>query len=206
MLGDKVIVQDIHRAKARLILPKVLKFQEKNNRFILAIAGQSGTGKTEIGSVLQELLFDYNIRVKCLHIDDYYLTHWESRNKQRQKTGVIGKEEINWKKLNKVIRDFKANKKKLYVQRIHKYLNSIEHCISSGRKIDVLLIEGLYAGYCNADFKVYLDGQISDTYDFRKLRMKENPDNAFRQKVLEKESACVCQSKNLCDLVIDFAL
>lgn len=204
MLGDKIIIQDIHIKKAQYILPKIVKYQEKNPRFVLGIAGQSGTGKTEIGAVLQETLFKHELRAKCLHIDDYYSTHWEDRNIVRKKTGIIGKDEINWKKINKIISDFKLKKKKLYLQRIHKYLNSIEHCISPGRNIDILIIEGLYAAYSEADFKVYLDGQISDTYEFRKLRMKENPDDKFRIKVLEKESFCVCQSKIMCDITVPF--
>lgn len=206
MLGDRIIIQDLHIKKANYILPKILKFQENKSKYVLGVAGQSGVGKTEVASVLQELLFKHEQRVKLLHIDDYYLTHWETRNSVRKKTGVIGKEEINWNKLNKVIRDFKSGKNKLYVQRIHKFLNAIEHCISPGNNIDILIVEGLYAGYCEADFKVYLDGQISDTYDFRKLRMKENPDNSFRHKVLEKEASCVCQSKPVCDIIVPFEL
>ncbi len=132
------------------------------------------------------------------------MTFWENRNEARKKTKIIGKDEISWYKINKILKDFKSGKRKLYIQRIHKYLNSIEYSISSGRNIDILIIEGLYACYANADYKVYLSATVSDTYKFRKERAKENPDNKFRQFVVEKEAACVYQSKQYADLIIDW--
>lgn len=206
MVGDIVHILDIHRKKGQRIFEHFLKKYKNYNKKIVAIAGVSGTGKTEIGYVLQSLLWEKSkIRSKCLHIDDYYSTSWKYRNDIRKKTGIIGKEEIDWNKLNKVLYSFKNNENKLYVQRIHKYLDAIEYSISPNNSIDVLILEGLYSLYANQfDLGVYLEGSIAETYSFRKMRKKENPDNKFRQEVLKKESACVWQSKNNANLIIPF--
>lgn len=206
MIGDRIIIQPKDYIIADKILKKFLvKFKSSKKR-ILAIGGISGTSKTEIATVIQEKLYTKNaIRSKIIHIDDYYFTNWNTRNKIRKQNNIIGKEEINWNKLNKVLQSFKNNKKKLYVQRIHRWLNAIEHSISPNNCIDVIILEGLYALYAKYfDFRVYIDASISDTYAFRKLRGKENPDNKFRQLVVEKESQCVYQSKKSANLIIDW--
>lgn len=206
MIGDSIIIQSNHILIADKILKKFLVKFKNPKKKILAIGGISGTGKTEIATVIQEKLYTKNaIRSKIIHIDDYYFSNWIDRNKIRKQNNIIGKEEINWNKLNKVLQSFKNNKKKLYVQRIHRFINAIEHSISPNHCIDVIILEGLYALYAKYfDFRVYIDASISDTYDFRKLRAKENPDNKFRQFVVEKESQCVYQSKKLANLIIDW--
>ena len=109
MIVDKLIFLPEHTTKSQYILPKLVKVLQKKSRIILSLAGQSGSGKTEIAHLLQESLFKNEYRSYIISIDDYYKTHWESRNDIREKTGVIGKEEINWKKLNRVIHDFQLD-------------------------------------------------------------------------------------------------
>ncbi|KKN82792.1 hypothetical protein LCGC14_0306160 [marine sediment metagenome] len=203
MVGDRLIFTSLHYTKAKLILPEFLKFYKGKSKVILAIGAISGVGKSEVAALVQEYLFyQANLHIKIIHIDDFYSTFWGNRNEVRRKTKIIGKEEISWDKINKIFSDFRAGKRKLYIQRIHKFLNSIEYSISSGRNIDILIIEGLYACYADADYRVYLDGTTSDTYQFRKGRGKENPDNKFRKFVVEREAACVRQSKKYADLII----
>ena len=207
MIGDIIIIEEIHRKKSGIILPEIIK-RYNNKKFIVTISGISGTGKTEIASVIQhDLFYKHGLRAKQIHLDDYYKTDFHSRNNIRKETGIIGKDEISWKKLEKVVRKFRSNDLKLYVQRIHRFLDDVEYCISPNRKIDILIVEGLYGSYLSdKDFSVYLDGNIEDTYKFRKLRGKENPDDDFRRTVLEKESNCVVQSKKLSDLIIPFSI
>jgi len=206
MIGDRVNILPLHEKKAEIILAEVLKKYKKDSKFILAITGVSGTGKTECAYVIQEQLYKkYNIKNKVLHLDDYYKTNWHIRNKVRKETDIIGKEEIMWEKFNKVLKNFKNNEKKLYIQRIHMYIDSIEFSICNSKNIDLLIVEGLYALYGNLfDYGVYLDGNPEDTFKFRANRGKENPENKFRKYVVEREYNSVCQSKSLANLVIPF--
>jgi uridine kinase len=173
---------------------------------IVCIAGISGTGKTEIAHVLQSMLYQgINKHTRIIHIDDYYYSSYLKRDQIRRRTGIIGKAEINWQKLDRIACRFKANSSKLYLQHIHKYLEGIEHVVSPGRKIDILIVEGLYALYLNQiDFGIYLDGEISDTQEFRIRRGKENPSSEFRQTILELERDDVHKSREVADLIIPF--
>jgi replicative DNA helicase len=175
---------------------------DKDHLFVLG--DFTVTHNTEVGNVLQELLWKQKkIKSKCVHIDDYYKTTWKERNKIRKQTNIIGKDEINWKILNKVLNDFNKKEKFLHIQRIHKYLDDIEYTISPNESIDVLILEGLYALYAtHFDLGVYLEGNYDQTYGFRKMRNKENPDNKFRVKVVQIESRSVWNSKQKANKII----
>jgi len=207
MIGDVVIVEPLHFVKTNIILPEIIK-RFNGKKMIITIAGMSGSNKTEISTVLQRLLWEkHRIRSKQLHLDDYYLNDYHNRNEARKQTDTIGREEIDWDKLNKVLKRFRSNKKKLYVQRVHLFLDSLEYSISPNHKIQILIIEGLFANYIqDKDFAIYLDGNPKQTYEFRKKRAKENPDDKFRQYVVQRECNCVVQSKQYSDLIIPFNL
>lgn len=205
MIGDRVHIIEAHKLKSKVILPYIVKAYKKITKPVMAIAGCSGVGKTEISLVLQQLLWEEDkIKTKIISTDNYYSSDYIGRNRIRKKTKIIGKKEINWKKLNKIIDDYKTGKKKIYTQKIHRFLTTLEYSINDARSIDIIIVEGLYSAYADVDYRVYLNSTIAETYDFRKLRGKENPDDKFRQLVVKKESESVNQSKKLCDLVISW--
>jgi len=208
MIGDKIIFLEEHYKKADIILPEIMKLYF-HKKLLICIGGESGCGKTEIGSLLQETLWnEHKIRVDLISIDDFYIVPWIERNKIRKQKGVssIGIKEINWDKLNIIIKDFKSKKRKLYVQRIHKFTNTVEYIIKNNNCIDILIIEGLYANYLvNKDLGIYLEGTYKDTIKFRELRKKESI-NHFRKKVLEKEHKEVLQTKKKVDIIIPYKI
>ena len=207
MIGDIIIVEEIHHKKCKIIYPAVMDCY-RCRKMVITIAGISGTGKTEVATVLQNNLFYWHkLRAKIIHIDDYYKTDYHTRNSSRKETGIIGKEEINWEKLNHIVSIFRSNLPKLYVRRIHKFLDSVEYVISNNRKIDVLIVEGIYANYLDdKDFSVYLEGNIEETYAFRKKRGKENPDDDYRRLVLKKESKDIIRSRKFSDMIVPFEI
>lgn len=212
MIGDIKIPKPIHKTKAKditsIICDDYFKLPASlypNYKKIYSIGGESGTGKTEITEELQKLLFQYHLRTLIIHIDDYYKTSWHNRDDIRKETGIIGKDEVNWHKLNSVIHDYENGKSKLYIQMIHRFLDEIIHMIVPTKNIDAILIEGLYGCYVKqAKLSFYLEGSYDDTYEFRKERGKEDPDNDFRKIVLEKERKCVVQSKQYATYTLPF--
>jgi uridine kinase len=205
MIGDRLLIRKRHILIVNNLLPVISKKINKE-KFIITIGGESGTGKSEIASLLQEKLYPEK-RVKLIHVDDYYFSNWKERNKVRKKEGLnsVGKNEIDWKKLDSILSSFKQKDELLFVQRIHKYTDSIEQVVVKNQNIDIIILEGLYSCYYKeADLKIYLEGSIKDTYFFRKERAKENPDDEFRQKVMEKERESIVQSKRFSDIIISW--
>lgn len=201
MEGDKLLFRDEHFIKAEKILENIPLL--KNKKIVIAIGGESGTGKSEVAHILREKLYDLGISAFIISLDDYYFTHWNERNKIRQQKGIdsVGKKEIDWEILDNIIETFRdPDKKECCVRRINKYTNSIEY-ITFYNNVNVLIVEGLYALEVDADYKVYLDGSYKDTKDFREKRKKEEQ-TSFRQLVLQKEREEVLSTKHKADLII----
>ena len=205
MLGDRLIFEKNHALKANKIYNYLINNYKKLDNFIICIAGISGVGKSEISQLLQEKLVNKNIYTYLLSLDDYYISNWEERELIRKETGIIGYKELYWDKINQIIKNFKKNKRDIYTQRLNRFTNSLEHTRINGQKINVIIVEGLYALYLkNKDFGVYLDAKINDTLKFRKKRKKENPDNDFRKKVLKIEEKDIKKSKKYADIIISY--
>ena len=200
MINDRLIVLPKHKKNAQQI------FEKKS---IILIGGCSGTGKSETSDCLQELLFEKKLSSLTLALDDFYLVHPTIRNYNRKKQGIdsVGLKEIDWESLCRICEDFKSNKP-IHFKRTHKYADIIEHNIVDSEDIDILIIEGLYVNYLckfeHEDISIYLDGSPAQTLEFRKQRGKENEEDSFRIKVVQKEFNVVCQLKRHASVIILF--
>jgi len=204
MIGDIVIVKKEHRNKAKQIIPKILK---SPSPLVVGIYGVSGTGKTEVATCLADELSKKKIPSLVISLDDYYKTNFIERNEIRATKGInyVGLKEINWTALQFVIEAF-YERETLCFRRINRTSEAIETGIVNSEGIKILIVEGLYAGYLRKfdllDYAIFLEGNMEDTYKFRKERMKENPDDKFRQKILLKESRVVGQLRKYNDYII----
>ena len=70
MLGDVLLIEDKHRNAGEAIIQKIL--EKKKDKFIIAISGESGSGKSELAHVIAKGLRKHGIMAKPLHIDNYY--------------------------------------------------------------------------------------------------------------------------------------
>ena len=128
----------------------------------LSVFGVSGTGKSEVSWWISRKLYKKGISSHMVSLDRYYQTKVSERNKVRKETSVIGHLEMDWKRIN------------------------AEFWWFAKGGADVLIFDGLYAGYIErADLKICLDGDGDSTYEFRKLRGKENPDSDWRKYVVK---------------------
>ena len=207
MIGDIIIIEKHHILKSHILAPEIVKSYFPGKKMIVALGGEPGVGKTEIATLLQKKLWnDSKIRSKKIHLDDYYFTSWQERNKLRKAKGIktVGIKEIQWNYINRIIKTFLLNHGNLHLQKIHMYTNSIEKTISNTNFIDILLIEGLYANYIkNKSLGIYLEGTVNDTENFRIKRNKE-PQNNFRNRVLKKEHQEVLKTKENADIYMKY--
>ena len=201
MIGDKLLFTKKQKIKAQKIAQIIC---EKNDlKKIVTISGISGSGKSEVAQLLREELFAQGYKVLLLSLDDYYKSSPKKRKEVRQQTGVIGSKEINWRKLKRITKTFKSNLPYLYVQQYDVFTDSIEHIKKSNKRADILIIEGLYAGYIITPFSFFLKTSFEQSYKFRKKRGKENPDDLFRQHVIKIENKQVLSYKQYVNTIIE---
>jgi len=207
MLGDVLLIDEKHKIAADSIytyLKEKVSRKKRNYRFIVAISGESGAGKSELSHSLALLLKAQGQRVKVLHTDNYYKIPPNTRTEWRKKYGVnkVGYKEYDWKLLNRNIKEFKEGREALMpcVDIVSKQTDKL---ITKFSDIDILVVDGLYAiKIKDIDLRVYIDLTYHDTKKNGDRRGKEANDE-FRFQVLEMEHRNMVALKSKADLIVN---
>jgi len=206
MHGDVLLIQKKHIKAAENIVERILSntLSNKLNKFIIAISGESGSGKSEVAHLISQFLKDKGILAKILHTDNYYAIPPKRRYELRKKNGLesINYTEYNWGLIKKHIKEFKESKISV-LPFVDLLTDQIDKLITDFKEINVLILEGLYSLRINhsVNLKVFIDLTYHDTKKAQILRGKEKFDE-FRSKVLEREHEVVQSLKPKADLII----
>jgi len=172
LFKDNLLFQEQHEDIASDISTAYIPGINIGNGLTISIFGSSGTGKSEVAWWLSRKLYCKNFSCHTVALDRFYKIPVEEREDHRKRTKIIGPKELDFERIDYEIAEFKKR-----------------------NRIDVLIIEGLYAGYVDGtNMRVFLEGSVNSTYSFRKMRGKENPDSDWRKFVLEREHAAVLRS------------
>lgn len=207
MLGDVLLINDMHKEAAQAIYERVkedLEGKEERYRYIVGISGESGSGKSELAHSLGKLLKENHVRVKVVHTDNYYKIQPLLREEWRRNKGFdkIGLEEYDWIKIRKTIRDFKEEQE-CVIPCIDLIPEQVDKLITDFSKIDLLIVDGLYAiNAPDIDLHVFIDLTYHETKINQIIRMKEALSD-FRMTILEKEHNAVASLKPMADLIVD---
>lgn len=207
MLGDVLLITEKHKIAAQQILEHLLDIQAE--KVILAVGGESGSGKTEIAHEVARELKHRGTPAKIMHIDNYYLTSPTERTRWRKEHGIdmIGYTEYDWDAINLNLDQFRNDQEQIRMPCVDLLTDQVDQLITSFKGIKYLIIEGLYAIQANADLKVLIDLTYHDTKKAQYLRGKE-PTTDFRWQVLEREHQVVQSIRNQADLLVqkDFSV
>lgn len=210
MIDDVIILEDIHKEKAKYILDNT-KRDFNDQKTIFLISGSSGCGKSETSFYLRHLLYEQGVTSFIISTDDYYFLSPKEREKHRKENGIesVGLKEINWEHLNENIENF-LNDQNMDVRRVNKSADQDEIVTVDTSKINCLIIEGLYAGQVKKNFpeaeSIFLKGDPEQTINFRKKRMKEDENCSFRQQIVRKESEIVRELRDHADLEVPYEI
>lgn len=202
MLGDVLLITDDHKKAAR----EILKYLEKieGEKVILAIGGESGSGKTEIAHEVARVLKSKSTPAKIMHIDNYYLTSPADRTPWREEHGMesIGYSEYDWDTINRNLKEFQEDQENVSMPCIDLLTDQEDQLITSFSGIKYLIIEGLYAIQAPANLKVLIDLTYLETKKAQLERGKE-PTNNFRWQILEREHHVVESLRPQADLLVN---
>lgn len=205
MKGDKLIIHDHHRRSARDVYELILSDIEKSEgtKYCLTIAGESGSGKSEIAFVLSELLAENGYKTLILQQDDYFI-YPPNSNEAKRRT------DISWVGLNEVKLDLIENnlgdilsgesevKKPLVIfdeDRITEEIIEVED-------VDVVIVEGTYTTILNdIDTHIFIDRTYKETRASRMERGRETQDD-FLEEVLKIEHDIISSHKPKADIII----
>jgi uridine kinase len=200
MLGDVLLIEEKHYKAADQIF-EILK-DVKEEKYILAISGESGSGKSELAHVLAQKIKSTGDLAKILHIDNYYKIPPPQRTAWREKEGFdsVGLEECDWDLLAKNTDEFLENKSAT-MPCIDLLTDQVDQLTTDFKGIRFLIIEGLYAINARADIRIFIDLTYHETKKAQLLRGKE-PQNEYRLKVLEREHEVVRSLRPTANLIV----
>jgi uridine kinase len=203
MLEDVLLIEDKHRKVAAGIVEEILK--NKKDKYIIAISGESGSGKSELTHVVAKELRKHNIFAKPVHLDNFFKTLPLERREWREKNGiasVVGLDEINWEAVQQTVDDFKNNKKSS-MPCVDLVTEHVDILTTDFNGIDMLVLDGLYSvNVKNVDLHVFIELTYHETKKAQKSRGKEK-NNESRMQTLEAEHKAVQSLKPKADLIVN---
>lgn len=203
MLEDVLLIKEKHRIAAAVIVEELLK--RKTNKFIVAISGESGSGKSELTHLVAKEMRKHNIFAKPVHIDNFYNTLPLERTEWRKRNGiedVVGLDEYKWDEINTVINDFR-NSRISSMPCVDLVTEQVDTLTTDFKDIEMLIIDGLYAiNTKGVDLAVYIELTYHETKKAQKDRGKE-PQNEYRMRVLEQEHKAALSIKHKADFFVN---
>ena len=200
MLGDVLLITEKHKKAAEQIVDRLGRI--KSDKMVIAIGGESGSGKSELAHVISRRLKDKGELAKILHIDNYYKVSPQERTEWRKRHGVesIGLSEYDWDLINQNIAEFRESKEAV-LPCIDLLTDQEDRLITNFEGIKYLIVEGLYPLRADADLKIFIDLTYHETKKAQILRGKE-PQNEFRLQILQREHEVVQSLRPSADLLV----
>ena len=201
MLGDVLLITEKHKRAAEAIIEHISKM--KGEKIVVAVGGESGSGKSELGHEIARLLKESGTPAKVMHIDNYYKTSPQERNPWRKENGVesIGYTEYDWETINRNLSEFRADAEDVLMPCIDLLTDQEDLLKTSFKGLRYMVIEGLYAVHAEADLRVFIDLTYHETKKAQLVRGKENLDE-WRLQVLEREHQVVRSLRPLANLIV----
>jgi uridine kinase len=202
MLGDVLLIQDKHHKAGAILIEEILK--RKKEKFIVAISGESGSGKTELAHVVARGLRAHGIFAKPMHIDNYYRVLPLERKPWRIDNIIekcVGYGEYDWDTIYRNIDEFRQGKQAT-MPCVDLVTEQVDTLITDFSSVDMLIIDGLYAIKTKGvDMRVFIELTYHETKKAQADRGKE-PQNEYRWAVLEQEHKMVQALRDSADFLI----
>ncbi|HDO06548.1 MAG TPA: uridine kinase [Bacteroidetes bacterium] len=203
MLEDILLIEEKHRRVGAGIVKEILK--NKKDKFIVAISGESGSGKSELTHVVAKEMRKYGVFAKPVHLDNFFKTLPLERRAWREKHGianVVGINEIDWEAVQKTVDDFK-NGRTSSMPCVDLVTEQVDTLTTDFKTIDMMVLDGLYAiNTEDVDLHVFIELTYHETKKAQASRGKEKTDEQ-RMQTLEAEHKAVKSLRPKADLLIN---
>jgi uridine kinase len=207
MKGDIVLLQEHHKQAANAIVSEIIEqIKKKGTRFVITVAGESGSGKSETGLAIANEIEKYGIKAIVLGQDDYFhLPPKMNSDRRREDPDWLGPHvEINFAVFEQNLVDAISGKAELEKPLVDYDANTIETQKISLEGVKVVIAEGTYTSLLkHVDIKVFITRNWLKTLEDRKKRNRGNEVNdPFTEQILAMEHKIIAGHKQLADFVI----
>ncbi len=207
MKGDKLVLQDHHKRAASEIVNHLLRNVERaKTRYVITVAGESGSGKSETGKAIADELAKFGIKSVVLGQDDYFVLPPKSNDlRRREDPEWLGPHvELMLDVLEQNLIDATQGKGEIAKPLVDYESNSIEEEIINLDGIKVLIAEGTYTSLLrHVDTRIFMSRNWLDTLEHRQKRKRGNEvGDPFIEQVLRLEHKIIAGHQHLADILI----
>ena len=213
MKGDKLILQEYHkRAAGEIVLHLNQYIEQKETRYVITVAGESGSGKSETGKAIADELVKFGIKSVLLGQDDYFILPPKTNDsKRREDPEWLGPHvEVRLDVLEQNLLNAIQGKREIVKPIVDYDSNTIDEETINMDGIKVLIAEGTYTSLLkHVDTRVFICRNWLDTLEHRQNRMRGNEvGDTFIEQVLSIEHKIIAGHKQLADILItkDYAV
>jgi uridine kinase len=201
LIGDKLIIEEHHTERAAELCE--LLSDQITGKFTVAVAGESGAGKSELAYEVFRLLNDRGLKAGVLQQDDYFVFPPRTNHEMRRRNlEQVGPYEVKLDFLDSNLRSFKRGESPIYKPLVIFDEDRVTTEELSVGELDVLIAEGTYTSLLRfADYRVFIDRDYLQTLDARKRRARDTFE-PFVVEVLEREHQIISQHKALADAIV----
>ncbi len=207
MRGDKIIVEAHHRSAAQAILPLILpEIQASQGKYTIAVAGESGSGKSETATAIAESLARLDVASVIFQQDDYFVHPPKTNDSVRRKDiNWVGPQEVRLDLLDRHLREFLGGaaeiEKPLAIYEEDRFTS--ETMATSDAR--VAIAEGTYTTLlAHAKTKIFIDRDYRDTRAHREKRKRDAAElDPFIDDVLRIEHGIISSHRSRADIIIN---
>lgn len=206
MIGDKLVIEPHHTERAKEVGDLVE--DRLDDKYVVTVAGESGSGKSELAAEIVRELSDRGHAADMIQQDDYFVFPPKTNHEMRRNNiEQVGPYEVKLDFMDANLRSFKRNESPIYKPLVVYDDDRITREEKATDQLQVLVAEGTYTSTLEfADFRVFIDRDYHQTKATREKRARDVLE-PFIQDVLEREHQIIAQHKARADAVItsDFA-
>jgi uridine kinase len=207
MKGDRLVIRDYHkRAAVEIVSIIIQNIRGKKTRYIITIAGESGSGKSETGKAISDELDKFGIKSVLLGQDDYFVLPPKSNDlKRREDPEWLGPHvEVKLDVLEQNLVNAIQGKIEIIKPLVDYDSNTIEDETINLDGIKVLIAEGTYTSLLkHVDTRIFICRNWLDTLELRQKRKRGNEvGDPFIEQVLSIEHKIIAGHKQLADILI----
>jgi uridine kinase len=204
MKGDIIIVEEYHSRAAQQIVNQILpEVQAKTGRYTITVAGESGSGKSEMAKALAETFEGQGVACGIYQQDDYFVYPPKSNDATRRKDiGWVGPQEVRLDLLDAHLQAALAGDDEVTKPLVIYDEDRITEETMSLAGLKVIIAEGTYTTLLkNVDKKIFIARNRLETMAARQKRGREAM-VPFIEDVLKIEHEIISKHRDLADIVI----
>ena len=207
MKGDRLVILEHHRRAASEIAAHLIgDIRKTTTRYVITVAGESGSGKSETGRAIAEELEKQGVQSVVLGQDDYFVLPPKPNDlKRRADPEWLGPHvEVKLDVLEGNLVDAIGGMGEIRKPLVDYESNTIEDEIIKLDGIKALIAEGTYTSLLkHVDTRIFICRSWLDTLEHRQKRNRgAEVGDPFIEQVLRMEHKIIAGHQQLADILI----